>query len=70
MYTHVPAEKWTKLEPSAEKGLFIGYSETSKAYRVWIPAQRKIVVSRDVKFEEGLAYRKSHGPTPVTEDKG
>jgi hypothetical protein len=38
VYIHVPAEKRTKLEPSREKGLFISYSETSKAYRIWIPA--------------------------------
>jgi hypothetical protein len=29
-------EKRTKLEPSSMKGLFVGYSETSKAYRVYI----------------------------------
>jgi hypothetical protein len=43
------------LEPSREKGLFIGYNETLKAYKIWIPAERKIMVSRDVRFEEGLA---------------
>jgi hypothetical protein len=26
IYIHVPIEKRTKLEPSGEKGLFIGYS--------------------------------------------
>jgi transposase InsO family protein len=44
VYIHVLAKKRTKLDPSREKGLFIGYSETSKAYRIWIPVQRKIVV--------------------------
>jgi hypothetical protein len=57
------------LEPSSRKGLFVGYSETSKAYRVYIPEQRKTVVSRDVKFEEDFASRKSHEPIPVTEDE-
>jgi hypothetical protein len=32
VYCHVPSEKWTKLEAIAEKGIFVGYSETSKAY--------------------------------------
>ena len=27
-YSHVPEEKRTKLEPTAEKGIFVGYSET------------------------------------------
>jgi hypothetical protein len=30
-YSYVPSEKRTKLEPMAERGIFVGYSETSKA---------------------------------------
>jgi hypothetical protein len=59
VYCHVPTEKRTKLEPTAEKGILVGYSETSKAYRVYIPALRKTVVRRDVRFEEDRALRKS-----------
>jgi len=66
VYIHVPIEKRTKLEPSNKKGLFVGYSETSKAYRVFIPEKRKIVISRDVKFEEDFVSRKSHEHIPVT----
>ena len=43
-YSYVPKEKTTKLEPTAEKGVFVGYSETSKAFRIYIPAQRRVVV--------------------------
>jgi len=57
------------LEPLGEKGLFIGYSETSKVYRIWIPVPRKIVVRRYVRFEEVLAYMNSLEPIPVTKDK-
>jgi hypothetical protein len=67
-YIHVPVEKRTKLEPSNNKDLFVGYSDTSKAYGVYIPEQRKTIVSKDVKFEEDFASRKSHEPTPVAED--
>jgi hypothetical protein len=59
-------EKRTKLEPSIHKGVLVGYSETSKAYMVFILAQRKTFVSRDVKFEENLASRKSHDSFTVT----
>jgi hypothetical protein len=69
VYIHVPMEKRTKLEPSGEKGIFVGYRDTSKAYRIFIPTQRKTVVRRDVKFEESLVSRKSHGPLPVTKDE-
>jgi hypothetical protein len=47
----------------------VGYSEISKVYRIFIPAQRKIAVSRDVKFKENLASRKSHELPPVAEDE-
>jgi hypothetical protein len=47
----------------------VGYSETSKAYRIFILAQWKTVVSRDVKFEEKLASRRSQDSSAVTEDE-
>jgi transposase InsO family protein len=37
-FSHVPSEKRTKLDPTAEKGILVGYSEVSKAYRIYIPA--------------------------------
>ena len=51
-YSHVPSEKRTKLEPTAEKGIFVVYDETSKAFCIYLSSQRKVVVRRDVKFEE------------------
>ena len=32
VYIHIPKEKRTKLDPSGNKGIFIGYSDTSKSY--------------------------------------
>jgi hypothetical protein len=57
------------LEPSNKNGLFVGYSETSKASRVFIPKQRKTIVCQDVNFEEDFASKKSHEPIPVAEDE-
>ena len=34
VYIHIPKEKRTKLDPSENKGIFMGYSEISKAYRI------------------------------------
>lgn len=39
-----------KFQPRAKEGIFVGYSFESKAYRIWIPAERQTRVSRDVKF--------------------
>ena len=37
VYIHIPKEKRTKLDPSIKKGIFVGYSESSKAYRIYFP---------------------------------
>jgi hypothetical protein len=60
-YSYVPSEKRTKLEPMEERGIFVGYSETSKAFRIYLPSLRKTVLRRDVRFEEDEAFRKSRG---------
>ncbi|KAI4329001.1 hypothetical protein L6164_021308 [Bauhinia variegata] len=44
--------KRDKLDKKAEPGVFIGYSNTSKAYKIFQPQNGKILVSRDVKFME------------------
>ena len=36
VYIHVPKEKRSKLDPLGRKGIFVGYSESSKAFRVYI----------------------------------
>jgi hypothetical protein len=59
VYIHVPKEKRTKMEPSRKKEIFDGYSETSKAYRIYVPGQRYIEVSRDVTFHEEVAFKQS-----------
>ena len=59
MYIHIPKEKRTKLDPSGRKGIFVGYSESSKAYRIYFPRFKKIDINRDVTFDEDSAYNKS-----------
>jgi hypothetical protein len=59
VYSHIPKDKRNKLEPSGKKGIFVGYSDSSKAYRIYILDQHKIEVSRDVTFNERMAFRKS-----------
>jgi hypothetical protein len=56
VFVHVPKEKRTKLEPSRKKGTFVGYSETSKVYIIYIPGKRQIEISRDVTFDEDEAF--------------
>ena len=58
-YCHIHADTRKKLDSSGEKGLLVGYIETLKAYRVYIPARKRIIVSRDVQFDEDRALWRS-----------
>eukprot|EP01018_Ginkgo_biloba_P039313 Gb_36396 [translate_table: standard] len=51
-FVHVPDKKRQNLDDKSHKCILVGYSESSKAYRLWDPSQRKIVISRDVLFDE------------------
>ena len=46
----------------------MGYSESSKAYRIYFPGFKKIDISRDVTFDEDSAYIKSR-KKPAEEPK-
>ena len=45
VYFHVLKEKRNKLEAFGKKGIFVGYSENSKAYKIYVPGQRDVEVS-------------------------
>ena len=45
-------EKRSKLDASGKKGMLVGYSETSKAYRVYVPGQRQVEICHNVTFDE------------------
>ena len=45
-----------KFEPRSKEGIFIGYPEHAKGYRVWIPAEKKAVVSRDIRFSNEIDH--------------
>ena len=45
-----------KLDDRSQKCIFFGYSEESKAYRLYNPTTKKYVISRDVVFKEEEAW--------------
>ena len=45
-----------KLDYKSEIGIFVGYSSTTKGYRVYQPSKQKVIVSRDIKFNEDSAW--------------
>jgi hypothetical protein len=61
VYIHVHKEKMIKLDLSGRKGTFVGYNESSKAYRIYIHGQRHIEVRKEVTFEEEVLFKRSKG---------
>ena len=51
-YALIPKQQRNKLEARSRKCIFLGYSNTSKAYRLYNEANKKFIVSRDVIFLE------------------
>jgi hypothetical protein len=49
VFIHISKEKRNKMDPSGKKGIFVGYCEASKAFRIYIPGHHHIDISRDVK---------------------
>lgn len=55
-HVHVPDNRRVKLDNKSLKCIFFGVSDESKAYRLFDPISQKIIVSRDVVFEEDQSW--------------
>ena len=47
------------MDPSGLRGIFVGYNNSSKAYRIYIKEGHHKEVSQDVIFDESVAFKKS-----------
>ena len=68
-YAYVPKEKREKLDEKGVKCIFIGYSSESKAYRLYDPIKKKIIISRDVEFLENQSWDDSVDESSSTSSK-
>ena len=52
VYIHVTKDARKKLEPTAEVGIFFGYTKTPHNYHVYFPNSQMTVMRQDIKFNE------------------
>lgn len=62
-YVHTLADK---ISPRPRKGVLLGYALGTKGYRVWLLDEEKVVVSKDVVFNEDKVYKQREETTEVT----
>lgn len=55
-HAHIPKEKRSKLDDKSKCCVLVGRSEESKAYRLIDPKTMKVVISKDVLFEEDKGW--------------
>ena len=67
-HVHIPEQKRTKLDDRSLKCVLLRVSDESKAYRLYDPATKKIIVSRDVIFEEGAKWDWNSSTKNVEQD--
>jgi hypothetical protein len=68
-YAFVEDSNRKKLDPKAEEGYLIGYSDVSKGYRIWLPDQWKIIEKSSVIFDELEVYQKAKEMVDGEENK-
>lgn len=56
-YALIPYERRVKLEEKSMKCVMFGVSKESKAYRLYDPSTKKVIISKDVKFDENEAWK-------------
>lgn len=52
VFTKVPDQLRQKWDPKAKRGVFVGMQENVKGYRIYLPEENKIIVSRNVIVNE------------------
>ena len=62
-YRHITTMR-TKLEPTSERLVFVGYEGSSKSYKLWNPRTHRFVISTDVTFEETIFPLRIEPPRP------
>lgn len=57
-----------KLEPRAKKGVFVGFKDGVKGYRIWSPSKKRVILSRNVVFDENSMFNPTVKSIVVSEN--
>nr|GEW88413.1 retrovirus-related Pol polyprotein from transposon TNT 1-94 [Tanacetum cinerariifolium] len=74
-YVHVLSQRRLNLDDRSEKHVFVGYDKQSKGYKLYNSVTRKVVVSRDVEFDEegswdwSIQESESYDFLPMTDEE-
>lgn len=71
-YYYISNNARNKLESRAKRGIFVGYSQGTRAYRIYDPQDKKIHAIRTAKFDEnqmGSGWQQANAEYTHTHDQ-
>ena len=68
-FSYIPRVKRDKVDKKAEPGIFVGYSLVSKAYKIYLPQDNKVIVSRNIQFFESESWNWEKNKLEFQEEK-
>jgi hypothetical protein len=60
-YVYIPSEEQSKLDLKYRQCVFFGYEKGVKGYKFWDSTANKVVISRDVVFNENFMLKSTQG---------
>ena len=67
-YVHNPDQRRRKLDDKSTKCVHLGLSKESKGYRMYNPATKRIIISRDVVFDENKGWKWDKEGSEISND--
>ena len=66
IFVFVTDQDRPKIEKMSVEGMLVGFDENQKGYGIYIPSERKVIISRNVRIDETVMYSKEiDNPTAV-----
>ena len=56
-YAHIAGDERSKLDAKSRQCIFLGYQKGVKGFQLWDPKANKVVISKDVIFDEKVVFQ-------------